>query len=121
MDLSLILCIFTAICLLLIVYFYICLTRMSSYVEEMAKLLKRTFVEYYKGEDIEPLAVYNGIDLKWNGEVDGLKTDNENGFITIRLHDNGSVNSPLNELDEVDELSERIIRTVHDFMRDKEV
>lgn len=121
MDLSFILCILTAICLLLLVYFYISLFQMHSYVEEMAKLLRRTFVEYYKGQDIEPLAIYNGIDLKWNGDVDGLRAENDNGFITIRLHDNGSINSPLNELDEADELSERIIRTVHDFMKDKEV
>ena len=104
-----------------IVYLYFYLIHLGSYVEDISKLLKRTFVEYYKGQDIEPIAIYNGIDLKWNGEVKGFKAENDNGFITIRLHDNGSLNSPLNELEEADELSEKIIRIVYDYIKDKEV
>lgn len=103
-----------------VLYLYFCLASLGNYVEDISKLLKRTFVEYYKGQDIEPIAIYNGIDLKWTGPVQGIRADNENGFITIRLHDNGAINSPLNELEEADILSEKIIATVYDYIKDKE-
>ena len=100
-------------------YLYLCLLSTNQYIEEISKLLKRSFREYYKGKDIEPVMINNGIDLKWTGEVEGLKEDNELGFITIYTND-ANLNSPLNSIQEADMVSEKVIRVVEEYIKDRE-
>ena len=100
-------------------YLYLCLLSTNQYIEEISKLLKRSFREYYKGKDIEPIVINNGIDLKWTGEVEGLKEDNELGFITIYTND-ATLNSPLNSIQEADVVSEKVIRVVEEYIKDRE-
>ena len=100
-------------------YLYLCLLSTNQYIEEISKLLKRSFREYYKGKDIEPVVINNGIDLKWTGEVEGLKEDNELGFITIYTND-ATLNSPLNSIQEADIVSEKVIRVVEEYIKDRE-
>ena len=104
----------------LFLYLYLFLLSTNQYIEEISKLLKRSFREYYKGQNIEPVLINNGIDLKWTGEVEGLKEDNELGFITIYTND-ANLNSPINSIEEADLISGKIIRVIDEYIKDKEL
>lgn len=101
-------------------YLYnVCLAQQSM-VFELSALITRTFREYYKGEDIEPVVVNNGIDLVWTGDVEGtFNEDNRRGFITVMTHD-GNVNSPIKNHKEADILAGKIINVVYEFVKDRE-
>lgn len=103
----------------LFLYLYLCLLSTNQYIEEISKLLKRSFREYYKGQNIEPILINNGIDLKWTGEVEGLKEENELGFITIYTND-ANLNSPINSIEEADLISGKIIRVIDEYIKDRE-
>lgn len=44
-------------------YLYGLIATQNHYMGEVSALISRTFREYYKGEDIEPVVINNGIDL----------------------------------------------------------
>ena len=88
---------------------------------ELAGLVTRTFREYYKGEDIEPVVINNGIDLIWKGDVEGSYNENNvQGFITIMTNE-GNVNSPIKDTKEADILAGKIMNVVYDYIQDREL
>ena len=88
---------------------------------ELAGLVTRTFREYYKGEDIEPVVINNGIDLVWTGDVEGSYNENNTqGFITIMTNE-GNVNSPIKNTKEADILAGKIMNVVYDYIQDREL
>lgn len=101
------------------IYIYLCLATTNAYVEKLSTLFRRTFREYYNGQDIEPVMINGGIDLKWTGEVKGIKAENELGFISIYTNDN-NLNSPIDDLEEADIVAEKITKVIYDHIRDKE-
>lgn len=88
---------------------------------ELAGLITRTFREYYKGEDMEPVVINNGIDLVWTGDVEGSHNENNTqGFITIMTNE-GNVNSPIKNTKEADILAGKIMNVVYDYIQDREL
>ena len=103
-------------------YLYNGITSIQMFTMELTSLVTRTFREYYKGEDMEPVVINNGIDIVWkNGNSKFFNEDSEQGFITIMI-DGGvnGVNSPIQDVKEADILAGKIIKMINDFLGDKE-
>lgn len=99
-------------------YLYNLIATQNHYMGEVSALISRTFREYYKGEDIEPVIINNGIDLVWKGDVEGsFNEDNKQGFITIMTND-GNINSPIRDLKEADIISGKIIHVVYEYIKE---
>lgn len=101
------------------VYLYINLSSLNFLLRELFSLVSRTFREYYKGEDMEPVLINGGIDIVWRGDVDGMRNENELGFITIYTNE-GNINSPIKNQNEADIIAGKIIRMVYEYIKDKE-
>jgi len=99
-------------------YLYGLIASQNQFMSEVSSLISRTFREYYKGEDIEPVVVNNGIDLVWKGDVEGsFDENNKQGFITIMTND-GNINSPIRDLKEADIISGKIIHLVYEYIKE---
>ena len=99
-------------------YLYGLIATQNQFVSEISSLVSRTFREYYKGEDIEPVVINNGIDLVWKGGVEGsFNEDNKQGFITIMTND-GNINSPIRDLKEADIIGGKIIHMVYEYIKE---
>ena len=101
------------------VYLYINLSSLNFLLRELFSLVSRTFREYYKGEDMEPVLINGGIDIVWRGDVDGMRNENELGFITIYTNE-GNINSPIKNQNEADIIAGKIIRMVYEYIKYKE-
>lgn len=102
------------------VYLYGLISALYVFLEETKLLVARTFKEYYKGEDIEPVMINNGVDLIWKGDVDGMfNEDNKLGFITIFTND-GDINSPIRDYKEADIIAGKIASLVYEYIQDRE-
>ena len=118
--LSILLVFLIVICFGLFFYMYLYVSQMNVFISELSKLVSRTFREYYKGEDIEPVVINNGVDLIWKGDVPGsFNEDNKKGFITIMTND-GNINSPIIDLKEADIIAGKISNVVYDYVKDRE-
>ena len=101
-------------------YLYNLILGSYTFLREIEGLITRTFREYYKGEDIEPVIINNGIDLIWKGEVEGsFNEDNKLGFITIFTND-GDINSPIRDHKEADIIAGKISNVVYEYIKDRE-
>lgn len=101
-------------------YLYSLISANYAFLREIESLITRTFREYYKGEDIEPVIINNGIDLIWKGEVEGsFNEDNHRGFITI-FTNGGDINSPIRDRKEVDIIAGKISNVVYEYIKDRE-
>ena len=102
------------------VYFYNAIQMLGAFSLELSDLVSRTFREYYKNEDIEPVVINNGIDIVWKGDVKGTRNeDNKMGFITVFTND-GNINSPLNTHKEADIVAGKIIHVVNEFVKERD-
>lgn len=102
-----------------VIYLYSYCASQSLAFQELFALVSRTFREYYKGEDMEPVLINNGIDIVWNGDVEGIKKDNKFGFITI-MSNEGSINSPIRDSKEADIIAGKVIHLVYEYIKDRE-
>lgn len=102
-----------------VIYLYLFLSSQSAILRELFALVSRTFREYYKGEDMEPVVINNGIDIIWKGDVDGFRHDNELGFITISSNE-GNINSPIRDAKEADIIAGKIIHIVYEYIKERE-
>ena len=102
-----------------VIYLYSFCSSQNIILQELFNLVSRTFREYYKGEDMEPVVINNGIDIVWKGDVNGLHKDNELGFITI-MSNESNVNSPIKDSKEADIIAGKVIHIVNEYIRDKE-
>lgn len=112
-----------ALLILLIIvslYFYNAISMLGTFSLELSDLVSRTFREYYKNENVEPVVVNNGVDIVWKGDVQGLRDEeNQQGFITILTSDS-NVNSPINTYKEADILAGKIIYIVNEFVKERD-
>lgn len=105
---------------IMVLYLFNVVQQNALFTLSLSELVSRTFREYYKGEDIEPRLINNGVDLVWKGEVEGgSQEDNPNGFIAIYTKDSG-INSPINSIDDADILAGKISHVVYEYIKDKE-
>lgn len=104
---------------LITIYFYNAIQMLTVFSLELSNLVSRTFKEYYKNENIEPVLINNGIDVVWRGEVEGMRLDNEMGFITILTND-ANVNSPIHSQKEADIVAGKIIYIINEFVRERD-
>ena len=121
MELEIIL-IFAAIIVfggIIVAYLYFAIATTNQFVFELSDLVSRTFREYYKGENIEPVMVNNGVDLIWNESSDPVK-ENARGFITI-LTEDANVDSPIKDYKEADIIAGKISKVVNDYIQDREI
>ncbi len=102
-----------------VIYLYSFCSSQNLLLQELFALVSRTFREYYKGEDMEPVLINGGIDIVWRGDVKGIRKESEVGFITIFTNE-GTVNSPIQDQKEADIIAGKIIRMVYDYIKDKE-
>ena len=112
---------FIFVCIgIITVYLYNMIATTNMFLFELSGLVSRTFREYYKGEDMEPVVINNGIDLVWTGEVDGSRDpDNKMGFITI-MSNEGNINSPIKSVKEADIIAGKIMNVVYEYIKDRE-
>lgn len=109
--------IFYLVCFL---YLYMALSSQQYFIAELSALVSRTFREFYKGEDIEPVVVNNSVDLVWKGEVQGIfNEDYKQGFITILTNDS-IANSPINDLKEADIIAGKIAHVVYEYIKERD-
>lgn len=103
-----------------VVYFYNAINMLGAFSLELSDLVSRTFREYYKNENLEPVVVNNGIDIVWKGDVKGaFNEDNSMGFITILTND-ANVNSPINDHKEADILAGKIIYIINEYIKERD-
>ena len=108
------------ICFGISIYTYVCLGKVNYFISELSKMVSRTFREYYKGEDIEPMVINNGIDLVWKGDVEGsFNENNKQGFITVMTNE-GNINSPINDVKEADVIAGKISHLVYEYIKDRD-
>lgn len=100
-------------------YMYSMILSLYEYHQEVVELLSRTLKQYYKTENIEPVAVNNGIDLVWNPNNED--TSNKRGFISIWYGENANVDSPLKNVRDADILSEKVIGVVEKHLQDRDL
>lgn len=100
-------------------YMYSLIANLYEYHQEMVELLSRTLKQYYKTENIEPVAVNNGIDLVWNPNNEDAS--NKRGFISIWYGENANVDSPLKNVKDADILSEKVIGVVEKHLQDRDL
>ena len=98
---------------------YSLIANLYEYHQEMVELLSRTLKQYYKTENIEPVAVNNGIDLVWNPNNEDASK--KRGFISIWYGENANVDSPLKNVKDADILSEKIIGVVEKHLQDRDL
>ena len=85
---------------------------------ELTDLITRTFQQYYKTENIQPVMVNNGIDLIWN--PDNEDVNKKRGFITIWTQDDNE-DSPIINMKDADILGGKIIDVVEKHIQDRDI
>jgi len=99
------------------IWAFIQIGSLATWSEQVVNLLSRTFKEYYKSEDIQPVAVNWGIDLIWKPtEGEG---DQKRGFITVFYGEDSGIDTPLKDVNEADELSSLFIPVIEKYLHDK--
>lgn len=100
-------------------YMYSMILNLYEYHQEVVELLSRTLKQYYKTENIEPVAVNNGIDLVWNPNNED--SSKKRGFISIWYGENANVDTPLKNVKDADILSEKVIGVVEKHLQDRDL
>jgi len=100
-------------------YMYSMILSLYEYHQEVVELLSRTLKQYYKTENIEPVAVNNGIDLVWNPNNED--SSKKRGFISIWYGENANVDTPLKNVKDADILSEKVIGVVEKHLQDRDL
>ena len=90
------------------------LAQTNAFVYELSNLVSRTFREYYKGENMEPIVTGQGIDILW--KEDGESEFGNQGFISICVSDTTNVSSPIKDHKDADIIAGKIINIINDYI-----
>lgn len=117
-----VLIIFTILIIIMIisiVKLYFNMTKMNFFVYELSNLVTRTFREYYKGENMEPVVTGRGIEILW--KEDGEDCFSEDGFISIYVDGtSNNIKSPIKDHKDADIIAGKIINIINDYVVEKQ-